>query len=294
MFSEGQFSPDVLPDGFRHDADIVGDVKLHYVTGGRPVGTAPIMLLIHGFPQNWWEWSRVLLPLGEDFTLIVPDLRGVGFSDKTEAGYTKKQLAADLFGLVRKFGDEPPHVVGHDIGAMVAYAFAWQFPVRSLTVLDASIPGIGDWDEIASSPLLFHFSFHQKPFLPEALICGGRERIYISAFINDRTDNPAAISARDMDEYVRAYMQPGAFRAAMEMYRQFPQDVIDNRAAARLPASVPVLALGGEKRWGPHMVSRMSAIADNVRGGSLPKCGHFLAEEQPELLVAALREFCEH
>ncbi len=292
MSRDQAFSPDFLPEGFSHESAFLADVRLHYVTGGRPPGTAPLMLLIHGFPQNWWEWNRVLQPLGEHFTLIVPDLRGVGHSDKPESGYTKKQLAADLFGLVDGFGYGPPHVVGHDIGAMVAYAYAWQFPVRSLTVLDASIPGVGDWDQIASSPLLFHFSFHQKPHLPEALICGGRELIYISSFINDRADNPAAISASDMDEYVRAYTSPGAFRAAMEMYRQFPQDVIDNRNAGKLPASIPVLALGGDRRWGPHIVARMSSVSDNVRGGSIPKCGHFLAEEQPDLLVRALLDFC--
>ncbi|WP_277184251.1 alpha/beta fold hydrolase [Caballeronia sp. BR00000012568055] len=294
MTFDSPLSTDHLPDGFRHDTAYVEDLKLHYVTGGRPPGTAPLMLLIHGFPQNWWEWNRVLRPLGEHYSLIVPDLRGVGFSDKTEAGYTKKQLAADLYGLVRSIGGDAPHVVGHDIGAMVAYAYAWQFPTRTLTVLDASIPGVGDWEEIASSPLLFHFSFHQKRYLPEALICGGREHVYISSFINDRIDNAAAISAVDMAEYVRAYSHPGAFRAAMEMYRQFPQDVIDNRNAPRLPDSLPVLALGGDRRWGPHIVERMKAVADNVRGGSLPRCGHFLAEEQPELLVAALREFCVH
>ena len=282
-----------LPDSFEHQAALVGEVRLHFVTGGRPAGTAPVMLLIHGFPQNWWAWHKVMPALGEHFTLVVPDLRGVGLSDKPASGYDKKQLAADLHGLVESIGAGPAHVVGHDIGGMVAYSYARLFPLRTLTVLDMSLPGVGDWDQIVMDPIIWHFPFHQKRDLPEALICGGREHAYISNFIYYQTHIRGAISADDIDEYVRAYTHPGAFRAAMEMYRQFPQDAADNRAAGPLPADLKVMALGAETRWGPRVGKRLSAASDNVRGGSIPNSGHFVSEEQPKLLVAALLDFCK-
>lgn len=277
---------------FQHRVAVVDGVKIHYVSGGPPADDAPVLLLIHGFPQNWWEWHRVMPALAERYLVVAPDLRGIGLSEKPASGYTKRQLAADLFGLVESLGRGPAHVVGHDIGGMVAYAYASQFNARSLTVLDVPVPGLGDWERIAADPRLWHFAFHQKRDLAEALICGGREGVYISTFINDRAHNPAAISVEDMNEYIAAYCHPGAFRAAMEMYRQFPQDVQDNRAAGPLRAGLPVLALGGDKRWGPLIVDHLSSASSNVRGGSIEDCGHFLAEEKPQQLVDALKAFC--
>ena len=250
------------------------------------------MLLLHGFPQNWWAWNKVIPLLGEDFTLVAPDLRGIGLSDRPAGGYAKKQLAEDVHRLVQKLNCGPAHVVGHDIGTMVAYAYAWQFPARSLTVLDGTIPGIGAWDQIVSDPRAWHFAFHQKRDIPELLVCGGREYAYVSAFINDRAHNPGAFSSHDMDEFARAYSHPGAFRAAMEMYRQFPQDVLDNRAAGRLPSELCVLALGGDKRWGTQLGDWLRTVSDNVEGGTLTDCGHFLSMEQPTALADALLAFC--
>ena len=246
--------PNCLGIQFHHKAADVHGVKIHYVLGGPVLGTAPIMLLIHGFPQNWWEWRHVMPELAKDYTIIVPDLRGVGLSDRPHVGYSKRQLAADLQGLVSQLGGERVHVVGHDIGGMVAYAYATQFPVRTLSILDVPIPGIGDWDRVVQDPRVWHFAFHQKHDLPEALICGGREHLYITTFIADRAHIRGAFSTEDMAEYVAAYSHPGAFRAGMEMYRQFSQDAEDNRAAGQLPSDLKVLALGGDKRWGPVMV----------------------------------------
>jgi pimeloyl-ACP methyl ester carboxylesterase len=282
-----------LPPSFEHQGVVVDGVRLHYVRGGRPLGSAPVMLLIHGFPQNWWSWHKVMPALGEQYTLAVPDLRGVGLSDRPQTGYDKSRLAADLHGLVQSLNAGPAHVVGHDIGGMVAYAYARQFPLRSLTVLDMSLPGVGDWDQIVTDPIIWHFPFHQKRDLPEALICGGREHAYISHFIYSQAHIRGAISMDDMDEYVRAYSHPGAFRAAMEMYRQFPQDAADNRAAGPLPPDLRVMALGAETRWGPRVAKRLGAASDNVRGGSVPNSGHFISEEQPAYLVEALLEFCK-
>jgi pimeloyl-ACP methyl ester carboxylesterase len=277
---------------FVHRVHMHDHVRIHYVIGGRAPGQAPPMLLIHGFPQNWWAWHRVMLPLAEHYTLVVPDLRGIGLSDKPESGYTKRQLAADLFGLIEALRCGPAHIVGHDVGAMVAYAYASQFPARSLCVLDIPLPGIGDWDRIITGPGLWQFGFHQKRDLAEALICGGREGTYIRAFVHDKAHNPAVFTDQDMGEYIQAHSYPGAFRAAMEMFRQFPQDALDNLSAGRLPADLEVLALGGDKRWGPLIVNHLQSVCDRVRGGSLQDCGHFLADEQPEQLVRALHDFC--
>jgi pimeloyl-ACP methyl ester carboxylesterase len=250
------------------------------------------MLLIHGFPQNWWEWHKVMPALAQEYTLVVPDLRGVGLSDRPASGYTKRQLATDLHGLVAQLGCGPVHVVGHDIGGMVAYAYGTQFPTRTLSILDVPIPGVGDWDRVVNDPRVWHFAFHQKRDLPETLICGGREHAYITTFIYDRSHNVGAYSAADMAEYTAAYCHPGAFRAGMELYRQFPQDVIDNVAAGRLRDDLRVLAIGGDTRWGPVMLERLGSVSSNVTGGSIKECGHFIAEEQPEQLIDVLLNFC--
>lgn len=281
-----------IPAGFAPRACVVDGVRMHYVLGGKPLGQAPLMLLIHGFPQNWWCWHRVMADLGMHYTLVIPDLRGIGLSDRPASGYTKKQLASDLHGIVASLDAGPPHVVGHDIGGMVGYAYAWQFPALSLAVLDVSLPGVGDWDRVASDPLIWHFAFHQKRDLPEALISGGRELAYISHFIYTQAHVRGAIAHEDIEEYVRAYSHPGAFRASMELYRAFPVDAQDNRAAGRLPSGLKVLGLGAETRWGPAVRERLRSVAANVQGGSVAQSGHFIPEEQPEVLVREILRFC--
>jgi pimeloyl-ACP methyl ester carboxylesterase len=281
-----------LPSSFEHRSAIVNDVNLHYVIGGKSPGSAPLMLLIHGFPQNWWSWNSVLAELGERYTVVAPDLKGVGLSDKPACGYTKLEMADDLNALVESLGGAPAHIVGHDIGGMIAYAYATRYPARSLTIIDVTIPGIGDWDQVIADPRVWHFAFHQKRDLPEALVVGGREHVYISSFINQQTFRRGSISASDIDEYVEAYRQPGAFRSAMEMYRQFPQDAIDNRSAGRLPENLPVLAIGGEKRWAGRVGERLSTVSSNVTSVSIPDAGHFVAEEQPGHFIDAMFQFC--
>jgi pimeloyl-ACP methyl ester carboxylesterase len=289
-----RFSQDTvqMPSSFEHRSAIVNDVNLHYVIGGKAPGSAPLMLLIHGFPQNWWCWNSVIAELGERYTVVAPDLKGVGLSDKPACGYTKREMAADLHALVESLHGAPAHIVGHDIGGMIAYAYASRYPARSLTIIDVTIPGLGDWDQVISDPHVWHFAFHQKRDLPEALIVGGREHVYISSFINQQTFRRGSISLRDINEYVEAYMHPGAFRSAMEMYRQFPQDAIDNRSAGRLPEELPVLAIGGEKRWAGRVGERLSTVSSNVTSVSIPDAGHFVAEEQPRRFIDAMFQFC--
>lgn len=277
---------------FQHQFKSVNGTKIHYVIGGPKPGLAPVMLLIHGFPQSWWEWHKVMPALSAQYTVIAPDLRGIGLSDCTYDGYTKRQLAADLHGIIESLDCGPAHVVGHDIGGMVAYAYATQYQTRTLAILDNSLPGVGDWENVIRNPRVWHFAFHQKRDLPEALICGGKEELYISNFIKDRSFDAAACSDRDLAVYAAAYGQPGAFRAGLEWYRAFPQDAEDNRAAGPLPSDLRVLALGGETHWGDAMLDRLRDVAPSVVGGSIASCGHFIPEEQPEVLVKALQEFC--
>ncbi len=289
-----RFSQDAapMPSSFEHRSVIVNDVNLHYVIGGKALGSAPLMLLIHGFPQNWWCWNSVIAKLGERYTVVAPDLKGVGLSDKPACGYTKREMAADLHALVGSLDGAPAHIVGHDIGGMIAYAYASRYPARSLTIIDVTIPGIGDWEQVIADPRVWHFAFHQKRDLPEALIVGGREHVYISSFINQLTFRRGSISLSDINEYVEAYKQPGAFRSAMEMYRQFPQDALDNRHAGRLPEELPVLAMGGGKRWAGRVGERLSTVSSKVTSASIPDAGHFVAEEQPERFIDAIFQFC--
>lgn len=282
-----------LPPSFEHQSKVVNGVNLHYVIGGKALGSAPMMLLIHGFPQNWWCWNSVIGELGEKFTVVVPDLKGVGLSDKPASGYTKREMAADLHALIESLHGAPAHIVGHDIGGMVAYAYASRHPARSLTIVDVTIPGIGDWDQVISDPHVWHFAFHQKRDLAEALIVGGRESVYISSFINHQTFRRGSISLSDINEYVEAYKHPGAFRSAMEMYRQFPQDAIDNRSAGRLPEDLPVLGMGGEQRWAGRVGERLGTVSSNVTTVSIPGAGHFIAEEQPRRFIDAIFQFCK-
>lgn len=277
---------------FQHKFVSVKGTKIHYVMGGPGPGVAPLMLLIHGFPQTWWEWHKVMPALSRDYTVIAPDLRGIGLSECTYDGYTKRQLSADLHGVVESLDCGPAHVVGHDIGGMVAYAYATQFEARTLTILDNTIPGIGDWEAVVGGPRTWHFAFHQKRDLPESLIGGGREQVYITNFIKERCFDTASISEQDFATYAAAYSQPGGFRAGMEWYRQMPQDALDNKAAGPLPPDLKVMGLGGETHWGEAMAERLRGVAPSVVGGSIAACGHFIPEERPEALVEALRGFC--
>lgn len=231
------------------------------------------------------------LPRPPLYTLLIAELRGVGYSQRPLEGYAKRQMANDLNLLVESLGCGAPHVVGHDIGGMVAYAYAWQFSLKSLCILDVTIPGVGDWDDVVGTGKVWHFAFHQKRDIPETLVCGGREWLYITSFIRDLAFVHERLTDEDIAEYVLAYSRPGAFRAAMEMYRTFPQDILDNRSAGRLPASLPVLAIGGDKRWGAHMEKRLGAVSNNVVGGSIANCGHFVAEERPEEFLSLLLPF---
>ena len=267
-------------------------VSLHVVTAGAGI---PVVLL-HGWPQTWHEWRRVIPLLAGRFRVVVPDLPGLGDSSRPDAGYDKRTLAADLHEMCAQMQLGRFHLVGHDWGGPTAFALACADPaqVRSLTILDVTIPGIGP--DISQGGRRWHHAFHMTPNLPEMLV-QGREREYLSWFYRSFCWQRDAIGAADIDEYVRCYARPGAMRAGFEYYRSLPRDAADNRAILEsgFRLAMPVLALGGARAEargrGLEPLESLRAIASNVQGGALQDCGHFIPEEQPEALVERLLAF---
>lgn len=276
-------------DRIVHHTTVVNDVELHYVRAG---AGDPVVLL-HGWPQTWYEWRHVIPALAERYTVIAPDLRGLGDSSKPASGYDKRTIAADVYGLVRQLGYERIFLVGHDWGGPVAYAYASAHPadVRRLAILDVAIPGSGLESVIGLSRGggLWHIPFHAVRDLPEALVAG-RERTYLTWFYRTAV-NPAAITEADIDEYVRCYSQPGAMCAGFEYYRAIFDDIEHNQENAKRKLPMPVLALGGERGFGAITLSSLQGLASDVRGEVIEGCAHWIPEEQPEYLIHKLLEF---
>ena len=267
-------------------------LALHVVTAGSGV---PVVLL-HGWPQTWYAWRKVMPLLAGRHRLVVPDLPGLGDSGRPDSGYAKKTLALDLREMCDRLQLGRFHLVGHDWGGPTAFALACTDPasVATLTILDVTLPGIGP--DISQGGKRWHHAFHMTPDLPEALVTG-RERDYLGWFYREFCWQRGAIEPADVDEYVRCYSQPGALQAGFAYYRAIPDDQTDNRAILesgfRLP--MPVLALGGARAEargrGEEPLESLRLIAPDVRGGALPDCGHFVPEERPELLAERLLEF---
>lgn len=271
---------------FEHHTAQVNDVRLHYVMAGEG---EPVVLL-HGWPETWYQWRKVIPTLAERYTVIAPDMRGLGDSSKPTQGYEKRTVASDIHELVRQLGFEKIFLVGHDWGGPVAYAYAavYREAVRRLVILD--VPIVTSLDQLAHIQGLFwHLTFHCVPDLPEALVAG-RERTYLSWFYRSGYD-PGAISEEAIDEYLRCYSAPGGMRAGFEYYRAFATDAAHNAEHARAKLDIPVLALGGQQSLGTMALEAMRDLAGDVRGGEIERCGHWIAEEQPAYLTQQLLEF---
>ena len=272
-----------------HHADL-GDVRLHYVTAGQGF---PVVLL-HGWPQSWYEWRHIMPELAGQYRVIAPDLRGLGDSSRPLTGYDKKTVGNDVWRLLESLGISEFFLVGHDWGGPTAYAIAAAHPdaVRKLAILDVTIPGDGS-PNISQGGRRWHHAFHQTLDLPEALV-QGREDIYFGWFYRNYGNRVNAIPDADIAEYLRTYRQPGALRAGFAYYRAIPQDIADNLAISeRFKLPMPVLALGGDSAWGRRMevVESMRRMATDVQGGVIENCGHWMPEEQPEELLRRLRAF---
>ncbi|ONJ01389.1 alpha/beta fold hydrolase [Burkholderia cenocepacia] len=267
------------------------DVRLHYVTGGPDDGE--MVVLLHGWPQTWYTWRHVMPALAEDgYRVVAVDYRGAGESDKPLGGYDKASMAGDIRALVHQLGATRIHLVGRDIGVMVAYAYAAQWPTEivKLAMLDVPVPGTRIWDEAKASadPQIWHFGLHQQRDIAEMLIAG-KERAYILDFYKKRTH--VALSNDDIAVYADAYAAPGALRAGFELYRAFPQDETRFKAFMKHKLPMPVLALAGDKSNGAKELDMARELALDVRGAVAPNTGHWLPDENPAFLTRQLLDF---
>jgi pimeloyl-ACP methyl ester carboxylesterase len=277
----------------RHHKAALGEVTLHFVEAGPQTGEA--VVLLHGWPQSGFAWRRVLPELADRYRVIAPDLRGFGDSSKPMTGYDTRTVGQDIVRLLDRLGIDRAHVVGHDFGAATAFAIAggWRDRVATLAILDMLIPGFGLEDLVRFSPSgfgLWHLAFHAAPDVPEMLIAG-REREYLGWFFRNHAYDPSAITAEDLEIYVRNYQQAGAARAAMGYYRALYEDAEQNRELAKTKLAIPVLALGGAFSIGEGVGACMRRLAENVESAIVPDSGHWVAEEQPEWLAERLLAF---
>lgn len=270
-----------------HTRDIpVDGVTMHVRVGGK----GPAVVLLHGFGDTGDMWAPLAADLARDHTVVVPDLRGMGLSSIPQSGYDKKTQAADIRGVLNALKIEHSVVVGHDIGTMVAFAYASRYPERTdrLVVMDAPVPGIPPWNDIVRSPMLWHFDFGGPDM--ERLVAG-RERIYLDRFWNEFAGTPAKVDEGTRQHYAKLYARPGAMHAAFAQFRSIRQDAVDNEATMAKKLSMPVLAVGGEKSFGANEAIVMRNAADNVTEVVIPGAGHWLMEEAPTQTIAAIRGF---
>jgi pimeloyl-ACP methyl ester carboxylesterase len=272
-----------------HDrfADVNG-IKMHYLAAGD--SGSPVILL-HGYAQNSHMWRPLMRELGKTHRVIAPDLRGFGDTTKAECCYDKKSMAQDVHALAHQLGIEKAGVAGHDIGLMVAYAYAAQYPaeVDRIALLDAFIPGVGDTSHLFLLKDLWHFHFYGPT--PLALV-KGRERIYFEHFWNDfAADGKKSVSEADRKFYTSKYALPGAMKSGMEVFRNFDQDAKDNAQFAKTKLTIPMLVLGGEKSGGEFLVSQGRMVDDNVEGVIITGSGHWLIDEAPGQVIPKLVAF---
>lgn len=264
-------------------------VTLHVRVGGR----GPAVILLHGYGETGDMWQPLAVALSRNHRVIVPDLRGLGLSSRPAGGYDKKTQGEDVAGLLDALKVDRTDVVTHDIGNMVGYAFVAEHPerVRRFILMDAPLPGIGPWDEILKSPMLWHFHFGGPDM--ERLVAG-RERIYLDRFWNEFSADPRRFTEADRQHYARLYAMPGAMHAGFAQFAAFDQDARDNQVLlARGKLTMPVLAIGGARSFGPTMAVVMRAAASNVTEQVIPDAGHWLMEEQPKATIAAVQGFLE-
>jgi len=278
---------DRLPAGFTEKKAKVAGVTISYTIGGK----GPAVVLLHGFAQTSHMWRPLMPVLATSHTVIAPDLRGAGGSARPPAGYDKKTMAGDIRGLVHQLGYPEIKVVGHDIGLMVAYAYAAQFPgeVGKVVLMDAFLPGIGDWKSVWLLRDLWHFHFYGET--PLALV-KGRERIYLEHFWNDfAADRRKSVPERDRRIYAAAYARADGIRATFEYFRTLEQDAKDFATLSAVKLSMPFLVLTGEKASGTFLIEQVRLAATNVSGTVVKGAGHWLIEEATEQVVPAIVAF---
>ncbi len=262
-------------------------VRLHYLTAGK----GDPVILLHGYTESSHMWLPLIDKLSKDHLVIAPDLRGFGQSGLPQGPYTKSVMAQDVHALVTSLGIKSAKVVGHDIGLMVAYAYAAQYPkeVSKIALMDAFLPGVGNWKDVWLLRDLWHFHFYGET--PLALV-KGRERTYFEHFWNDfAADKTRSLSEADRKFYTAEYAQPGHMKAGFEVFRAFEQDAVEFAAYAKTPLTMPMLVLTGEKASGEFLIQQARLVDSNVEGVVIKGSGHWLMEEATAQVVPKLVDF---
>ena len=279
-----------LRSGFASQTVKVNGTTLHFVRGGR----GPAVILLHGFPQDWYAWHRVMPRLARTFTVIAPDMRGVGRS--SGAGHDIATLAQDIRDLIVALKLERAYLVGHDNGGMIAYAVARLYPdvIRGLMVMDSPIPGIAPWDQIKGDSKLWHFGFHQTPGLPEKMIAG-RAFIYLRDFFDRLALNRRAVTDRDVAHYVRAYGRPAQLRAGLAFYREAYPSAERRNAADRDATALPITLVGGDHAMGMLNPAVAAALPEHgwktINVELIRDSGHWIADEQLEAVAQLIERY---
>lgn len=282
------FAIEPFPSSFHTQEIATNGTTLHVRMGG----TGPAVVMLHGFGDTGDMWAPAAAALAKSHTVIVPDLRGMGLSAHPATGYAKVNQALDIVGVLDALNIRKADLVTHDIGNMVGYALAAQYPARitKWVVIDAPLPGIANWDEVKQSPLLWHFNFRGPD---EERLVAGRERIYLDRFYNELSADPKKIDEATRRHYAALYARPHAMHDAFEQFGAFNQDAIDNKAllakVGKLP--MPVLALGAEKSFGAAEADTLRVVATNVTKGIVPDSGHWVMDENPQATTTFIVNF---
>ena len=269
----------------------VNGIRMYY----RMAGSGEPLVLLHGFPETSNAWRKVIPGLASHYTVLAPDLRGFGDSDRPETGYDKRTVAEDVHQLVHQLGLGPINLVSHDVGMMVGYAYASAYPteVKRLVLMEAALPGLGleklyDADKY---PRMYHLPLFEAPNgLAEALI-SGREAMFVRHFMRQQAYNTAALEEDVLNGYAAGLAAPGALRAGISYFRAHKIDAEHNRENAKTKLQMPVLTVGGTASFGADLEGEIRPLAKNLRAIMIDACGHYLAEEQPERLVSELLSF---
>jgi pimeloyl-ACP methyl ester carboxylesterase len=278
-----------FPRDFKIQRIKTGDATLYVRVGGK----GPAVVLLHGFGDTGDMWAPAARALARDHTVIVPDLRGMGLSSQPKGGYDKKTQGVDIARVMDALKVDKADLVTHDIGNMVGYALAAQYPARitKWVIIDAPLPGIGPWDEILKSPLLWHFNF-RGPDVDR--LVKGRERIYLDRFYNELSANPQAIDEQTRNHYARLYARPGNMHYAFEQFATFnTRDAADNKEFEKTKLPMPILALGADHSFGETQAAVMRFVGSNVEGGIVKNSGHWIMEEQPAQTVGLIKAFLD-
>lgn len=276
--------------GIHHRVEVNG-IRMHFTMAG----TGEPVVLLHGFPMTAYYWRKVIPALADRYTVIAPDLRGCGDTDRPSGGYDKRTVAEDVHQLVRHLNLGPINLVSHDVGMMVAYAYASRYPgeVRRLVLTEAALAGLGleDLFDAAKNPRMFHLPLFEAPNgLAEALITG-RERLFVSHMMRQQAYDTTALDDETLGEYARHLAAPGALHAGIEYFRTHTIDAVHNREHAQRKLPMPVLTIGGTASFGAHLEPEVRPLAVNMRSVMINECGHYLAEERPERLTEELLRF---